>query len=50
MALLTLFHGEYGFTFGELMLFYGIDLEPKDKITLHCSGEVKRKQGFTTEI
>ena len=49
VVLLTLFwHGEYGFTYRELMLFYGIGMEFKDKILLYCFREVKCKKGFTT--
>ena len=29
------------------MLFYGMGMEFKDKIMLHCFREVKCKQGFT---
>ena len=32
------------------MLFQGMDMEFKDKSMLHCFGEVKCKQGFTTGI
>ena len=32
----------------ELMLFYRMGIEFKDKILLYCFGEVKCKQGFTT--
>ena len=38
--------GEYGFTYRELTLFYGMGIGFKDKIMLHCFREVKYKQGF----
>ena len=44
-AFLTL----YGFTYSELMLFYGKGMEIKDNMW-YCFREVKCKQGFTTEI
>ena len=51
MVLLIFFsHGEYGFTHGEFMLFYGMGIKFMDKVMLHCSGEVKCKQAFTTGI
>ena len=34
----------------ELMLFWGMGLEFKDKMMLHCFREVKGKQGFSTGI
>ena len=43
-------HGEYDFTYSELMLFWGMGIEFKDKIMLYCFLEVKCKQGFTTGI
>ena len=43
-------HAEYGFTYRELMLFWGMGMEFKDKMMLHCFREVKGKQGFTTGI
>ena len=33
-----------------VMLFYGMNMEFKDKIVLHCFREVKCQQGFTTEV
>ena len=43
-------NGEYGFTYGELMLFCGMGMEFKGKIMLYCFREVKCKQGFNTKI
>ena len=43
-------NGEYGFTYRELMLFWGMGVEFKDKIMLYCFGKMKFKQGFTTGI
>ena len=40
-------HVEYGFTYRELMLFWGMGMEFKDKMMLGCFREVKDKQaGF----
>ena len=50
VLLLTFFHGKYGSTRGELMLFYGMAMEFKDKFVLYCPRKVKYKQGFTTGI
>ena len=51
VVLLTFFsHGEYGFTYKELMLLQGMGMEFKDKIMLDCFREVKCKQSFTTWI
>ena len=50
-VLLTLFwHEDYGFIYRELMLFYWIGVEFKDKSMVYCFMEVKCKQGFTTGI
>ena len=43
-------YAEYGFTYRELMLFWGMDMKFKDKMMLHCFREVKGKQRFTTGI
>ena len=51
VVLLTFFsHGECDFTYTELMLFYGMGMEFKDKTMLYCFREVKREQDFTTGI
>ena len=44
------FPAEDSFTYRELVLFWGMGMEFKDKMMLHCFREVKGKQGFTTEI
>ena len=49
MVILTCFcsHVEYGFTYRESMLFWGMGMEFKDKMMLRCFREVKDKQaGF----
>ena len=46
----NVFYGGYGFTYGELMLFYGMGVELKDKIMLSCFREVKCTQGFATRM
>ena len=43
-------HAEHGFTYRELMIFWGMGMEFKDKMMLYCFREVKGKQGFTTGI
>ena len=37
-------------SYGELVLFWGMNIEFKDKIMLHCFLEMKCQQVFTTEI
>ena len=37
-------------SYGELVLIWGMDMEFKDKLMLHCFPEMKCQQGFTTEI
>ena len=43
-------HGVYGITYGELLLFWRMSIEFKDRIMLHCFREVKCKQGITAGI
>ena len=51
VVMLTFFSlGECDFTYRELMLFYGVGMEFKDKIMLYCFRKVKCKQGFTARI
>ena len=52
VASLTFFRAWWAWLkfYGELVLLYGMDMEFKDKIMLHCFREIKYRQGFTTEI
>ena len=51
VVMLTFFsHAEYSFTYRVLMLSWGIGMEFKDKMILHCFREAKGKQVFTTRI
>ena len=51
LALLTFFlHGEWFYFYGRILLFYGVGMEFKGKIMLHCFREVKCQQGFTPGI
>ena len=43
-------HAECGFTYRELMLFWEMGMEFKDKMMLHCFREVKGNQGFTAGV
>ena len=36
--------------YGELVLFWGMNMEFKDKIIIRCFPEMRCQQGFTTEI
>ena len=51
VVMLTFFsHAEYSFTYRVLMLSWGIGMEFKDKMILHCFREARGKQVFTKRI